>query len=297
MKLGALGGGALILGWRLHAGQEREAMISKYRDQMQKIRPLFVKKRKPGAMDWLAEHKEAGQTFEQYITINPNRPTAERTKIYLQPIGAFTKEQTEVVKVLQTFTQIVYGLEVKMLAAQGVDHFPANAQRRNTETKQRQLLTTHILYEILKPNRPKDAVAVLALTNEDLWPGEGWNFVFGQATLAERVGVWSTARMGDPVKEAALFLRRVLQVAVHETGHMFGIRHCIAYECCMNGSNHQQESDQTPLVFCVECDAKLWWACGLDIPKRAKALHEFAKRHSLKPDAEQWEKIAKALEA
>ena len=26
-------------------------------------------------------------------------------------------------------------------------------------------------------------VAVLALTTSDLWPGEGWNFVFGQASL------------------------------------------------------------------------------------------------------------------
>jgi archaemetzincin len=295
LKLGALTGGATILGWRLHAAQEQVELVSKYRPQMQKIRPLFEKKREPGPMDWLAQHKEPGQTFEQYIKTKPNRPTEERTKIYLQPIGSFNKEQTEMVYDLQSFMQIVYGLEIKMLAAKGVDQFPASAQR--ISGNQRQLLTTYILDQILKPNRPKDAVAVLAITNDDLWPGDGWNFVFGQATLAERVGVWSTARMGDPVNEAALYLRRVLQVAVHETGHMFGIRHCIAYECCMNGSNHQQESDQAPLVFCVECDAKLWWACGLDIPKRAKALHEFAKKHSLKPDVDQWGKIAKALEA
>jgi archaemetzincin len=138
-------------------------------------------------------------------------------------------------------------------------------------------------------------VAVLAITNEDLWPGGNWNFVFGQASLVDRVGVWSTARMGDPVKESRMLLRRVLQVAVHETGHMFGIKHCTAYECCMNGSNHMAESDRAPLVFCPECDAKLWWACGLDAPKRAAALHEFAKEHRLEPDAAQWGRIANAL--
>jgi archaemetzincin len=295
LKLGMLCGGSTLLGWQLYAAQEGNVALGPYRLQMEKIRPLFTKKKKPEGSDWLASHKEAGQTFEQYVKINPNRPTAERTRIYLQAIGQFTKEQTEMVYVVQSFMQLIFGLEVKMLPAQSVDKFPASAQRVNELTGKSQLLTTHILYQILKPKRPADAVAVLAITNEDLWPGKNWNFVFGQATLAERVGVWSTARMGDPVKEAQLFVRRVLQVAVHETGHMFGIKHCTAYECCMNGSNHQAESDQTPLVFCVECDAKLWWACGLNAPKRAKALHTFAKEHRLGTDAAQWEKIAKAL--
>lgn len=295
IQLGLISGGATLLGWRLHAAQKADDALTQYRLFMEKIRPLFAKKREPGFSDWLAQHKEPGQTFEQYIKINPNRPTAERTRIYLQAIGTFTKKQTEVIYEVQRFMQLVFGLEVKMLPAQGIDKIPANARRENAG--QRQLLTTHILHQILKPNRPKDAVAVLAITNEDLWPGEGWNFVFGQASLGERVGVWSTARMGDPEKEPKIFLRRVLQVAVHETGHMFGIKHCIAYECCMNGSNHQAESDQTPLVFCPECDAKLWWACSLNVPKRASALHAFAKEHALDPDVAQWEKIAKALEA
>lgn len=295
IQLGLISGGATLLGWRLHAAQKTDDALAQYRPQMEKIRPLFSKKREPGFSDWLATHKEPGQTFEQYLKSNPNRPTAERTRIYLQAIGTFTKKQTEVIYEVQRFMQIVFGLEVKMLPAQGIDKIPASAQRESAG--QRQLLTTHILHQILKPNRPKDAVAVLAITNEDLWPGEGWNFVFGQASLGERVGVWSTARMGDPEKEPKIFLRRVLQVAVHETGHMFGIRHCIAYECCMNGSNHQAESDQTPLVFCPECDAKLWWTCSLNVSKRASALHAFAKEHALDPDVAQWEKIAKALEA
>jgi archaemetzincin len=293
LQLGLLCGGSTLLGWQLHAAQEGGEALESYRLQMKKIRPLFTKKGKPGPSDWLANHKEPGQTFEQYIKINPNRPTEQRTRIYLQAIGSFTKEQTEVVYEVQSFMQIIFGLEVKMLPVKGVDQIPASAQRESAG--QRQLLSTHILHQILKPNRPADAVAVLAITNEDLWPGEGWNFVFGQASLAERVGVWSTARMGDPKQAAKQFLRRVLQVAVHETGHMFGIKHCTAYECCMNGSNHQAESDQTPLVFCVECDAKLWWACRLNAPKRASALHAFAKKHGLEPDAAQWEKIAKAL--
>jgi HSP20 family molecular chaperone IbpA len=59
-------------------------------------------------------------------------------------------------------------------------------------------LSTYLLYEVLEPDRPEDALAYLALTASDLWPGEGWNFVFGQANLRRRVGVWSLYRNGDP---------------------------------------------------------------------------------------------------
>ncbi len=295
LQLGLLCGSSTFLGWKLFAAEADDALLPTYLVQMEKIRPLFTKKAAPEPGDWLASHKEAGQTFAQYRTIAPNRPTPVRKKIYLQPIGAFTVEQQRVIDTLRGFMGIIFGLEIAVMPLLGTEKIPAAAQRTNGFTNQRQLLSTHILYQILKPNRPADAVAVLAITNEDLWPGKDWNFVFGQASLGDRVGVWSTARMGDPVREAQLFLRRVLQVAVHETAHMFGIKHCIAYECCMNGANHQGESDRTPLVFCPECDAKLWWACKLDVPKRAKELHEFAEKHQLKSDVAQWKHIAEAL--
>jgi archaemetzincin len=295
IELSLLSGTSVLLGWKLFGSPANYAAVADYTRQMETIRPLFTKKGPPAADDWLAAHKESGQTFAQYRAIDPNRPTAERTKIYLQPIGEGDENRNRVITVLREFMQLIFGLEVVLQPVLSLENFPAAAQRNNGFTGQRQLLSTHILDGILKPNRPKDAVAVLAITHVDLWPGKGWNFVFGQASLGERVGVWSTARMGDPVKEATLFLRRVLQVAVHETGHMFGIKHCTAYECCMNGANHQGESDRAPLVFCCECDAKLWWACSLKPGPRAKQLTAFAEKHKLNTDAAQWRHIAEAL--
>ena len=295
IHLGALCGACAMLGWRIHAGPPGSEPACQYRRQMEKIRPWFTKKKKPGRNDWLAHHEEPGQTFEEYRASQPNRPTAGRAKLYLQTLGDFTHREIHFIGILQRFMRIVFGLEVVILPAQPLDIIPAHARRRHPDGGKLQLLSTHILRHVLTPARPDDAVAVLAITNEDLWPGGGWNFVFGQASLVDRVGIWSTARMGDPEKEPRRFLRRILQVAVHETGHMFGIRHCIAYECCMNGSNHLAESDRTPLVFCPECDAKLWWACGLNARQRAAALHEFALSHQLEPDATRRGKIAKSL--
>jgi archaemetzincin len=199
------------------------------------------------------------------------------------------------VKTLQEFMGLYFGLVVVALEKIPLDKIPHGARRISPVTDETQILSTHILDKILLPSRPKDAVAVLAITATDLWPGEGWNFVFGQASLESRVGVWSTRRFGDPVEEHAKHLRRVLQVAVHETGHMFGIEHCIAYECCMNGSNSLAESDRNSMVYCCECDPKLWWACKLEPATRAKALAEFSKKHGLQREATEWELIAKAL--
>ncbi len=46
-----------------------------------------------------------------------------------------------------------------------------------------------------------DAAALIAFTNYDLYPGETWHFVFGQATFSERVGVYSLYRLSDIASE------------------------------------------------------------------------------------------------
>lgn len=298
LHLGALTGGCVVMGWKLHAragGVSDLPNPDVYRKKADRIRHLFAAKKPPEAGDWLAMHREPGQTFEEYTKCNPNRPKDGRRAIYLAELGDFDDVRKKVVALLREFMGLVFRLEVKTLAVIDPAVVPAAARRTNPHTRQMQFLSTHLLDHVLKPQRPADAVALLALTPVDLWPGEGWNFVFGQASLGERVGVWSTARFGDPVKDRQSFLRRVLQVAVHETGHMFGMRHCTAYQCGMNGSNSLAESDRTPLAFCPECDAKLWWACLQNPPKRALALADFAERHEFSDEAKLWRSAAKAL--
>ena len=51
-----------------------------------------------GPGEWLAEHKEEGQTFEEYIAGRPVTPTGKRNIIYVQPLGEFTEAERKVVK-------------------------------------------------------------------------------------------------------------------------------------------------------------------------------------------------------
>jgi archaemetzincin len=262
----------------------------------EKIASLHQTKKPPAPDDWLASHPERGQTFEQYQRSNPNRPTKIRTTLYVQPIGEFTAAQNNLVGETAELLSRFYHVRTKVLGRIGLEVIPAQARRVSRDGTQ--ILTNYVLEGVLKPRRPRDAVAVLGLTTADLWPGQGWNFVFGQASLSERVGVWSLARYGNldgNAEEVRRFRLRTFKVAVHETGHMIGIAHCTAYECGMNGSNHLEEMDSRPFSFCPECVQKVWWACHAEPLKRYVSLADFAKRHGLEAEAAFWQQSADRL--
>jgi len=249
---------------------------------MEKIRPLFRRKSRPQPGDWLAEHKEPGQTYQQFRETVAARAVDSYKTLRIVPIGPLTEGQSFVFDVVQEFLTPFFGLQLAIDAPVELDAIPDSAKRVQTLEGVAQLLTTYLLNDTLMKRRQPGDAAVLGLTASDLWPGQGWNFVFGQASLKERVGVWSMARNGDPdiseVDRNMCALRTVM-TATHETGHMFGIRHCIAYECGMNGSNHAEERDRQPLEFCPECQAKLWWTLRLDPLQRSHDLHAAANRH------------------
>ncbi len=267
---------------------------------MEKLRPLHQKLAKPGPGDWLSHHREPGQTFRQYIRSGPVRPDATRRVIYIQPLGEFTKTQRRVVTLTADFVGRYFNLPVKVQADLPLSLVPPGARRTHPSWGDKQILTGYVLEKVLLPRLPKDAFAYIAFTASDLWPGRRWNFVFGQASLRQRVGVWSIYRYGDPDAGAGHFrlcLKRTLSTATHELGHMASMYHCIAYECNMCGSNSLPESDRRPLAVCPECMAKVCWATRTDPVGRYRKLAAFCKANGLKKEAASYEGFLKALAA
>ena len=280
------------------AGEPGRKEAAQFAAAIEKLRPLHKKISKPGPNDWLAHHKEPGQTFREYLRYKPVTAHGKRNIIYIQPLGAFTESQRRIVKTTAEFMALFYDVEVKIKKDIPLSAIPAKARRVHPRWGMKQVLTSYVLHSVLKPRLPADAAAYIAFTGSDLWPGEGWNFVFGEASIRERVGVWSIYRNGDPEKSSedyTLCLRRTLKTAVHETGHMFSMLHCTKYECCMCGSNHREESDRRPLWFCPECVAKVWWATGADPAKRYTGLSEFCAKHKLAAESDFYKKCAFAL--
>jgi archaemetzincin len=181
-------------------------------------------------------------------------------------------------------------MEVKVLAPATISA-GSFTSRTNSMTGRRQVLTTDVLHW-LKGKLPGDGFCLLAITMEDLYPEASWNFVFGQASLDERVGVYSFARYdptfyGEPQGKdhRALLLQRSIKVLTHETGQMFGLTHCVYFNCVMNGSNHLQESDRRPLHLCPVCLRKLHFSVGFDVVKRYAALAQFDRQAGLEDEA------------
>jgi hypothetical protein len=114
----------------------------------------------------------------------------------------------------------------------------------------------------------------------DITPGEGWNFVYGQASMSDGVGIFSFARYSANFRredeerrelderESVMLLKRSCKTMAHEVGHIFGLRHCIYFHCIMNGNNG---SEYAPLLSCPVCLRKLVSAAGVsDVAVRVR---------------------------
>ena len=242
----------------------------------------------PGPSDWLANHPEPGQTFAQYRQERVNRPDKVRRKIYLQPLGEFPGNTSPSLEQLRQFAETFFTLPVELRPAADLAGLPITSRMRSGT---RQLLTSDIL-AWLQTRLPNDAYCILAITMADLYPVDDWNFVFGQASLRKRVGVYSFARYdpgfhGEARGDGAgkLILLRSCKVLAHETGHMFGLQHCIYFRCLMNGSNHLGESDDRPPHLCPVCLRKLQYAVGFDIPARYEQLRTFSRQVGFEEEA------------
>jgi archaemetzincin len=230
----------------------------------------------PGPDDWLARHPEQPQSFQDYLRADRNVPNPPRNVIYLLPVGAFPATAPPLAQ-LATVVHAFFMLEVKTLPAVNVGDVTATT-RINEGTKKRQLFAPEVLGWLTK-RLPDDAFGLVAVTMEDLYPRPSWNFVFGMASLKERVGVQSLARQdpaffGEPRPDGwqTLARRRATWTLVHEISHMFGLTHCTYWRCVVAGSNSQDEADRSPLHACPVCLRKLYSAITFDPAAREDAL-------------------------
>lgn len=283
----------MIMAFTPPAEKDRLAAIGKLDEQQKKIYlpgDDFEPINKPSRGDWLDVHREPGQTFDQYVKEGFIRPDKNRHTIYLQPIGEFKKDRSPSLQALEECAKAYFMMQVKVLKSIPVEGHGFTT-RINSYTKNRQILT-HDILKLLKKLLPKDAFCILAVTMEDLYPDPSWNFVFGMASLYERVGVFSFARYdpafygdkrGTDYKQ--VLLRRSCKVLTHEAVHMFGIGHCIFFQCGLCGSNHLVESDARPIHLCPVCLRKLQYNIGFDPVARYRKLKAFYEKYGLKPEA------------
>jgi archaemetzincin len=231
-----------------------------------------------GPSAWLLTQPETGQSYAQFLAAQTALPGRA---IYLATAGALDPDQAALARDIERLTRAWFQLDVKRAPV-----IPAAvASLKSREHQGGTQWLTHTIMDALAKQKPKDALASMALTQTDLYPAPDWNYLFGQARYGSRVGVTSFARMGNIQAERSVALRRAFAISSHEIGHMFGIKHCIAWECAMNGMMNRIELDMRPLEPCPSCLAKLQRAIGFDPQRRWLELSKLYVQLGLAEDA------------
>ena len=264
---------------------------------------------------WAGMRQEAPQSLEQYRAAVRVRPTDERRTIVLQPLGEFTGEQAKVLELLREYAATFFQLPARLekpiaLEVPGAQLHKIVPINNRHGTYDRQYNGDRVMLELLAPKLSADAVVYLGVTMADLYSGRT-KFVFGVASLDKRVGVFSLCRYYPEFEGLergrsgnVSILRRACKVLNHETGHMFGLRHCTFYRCSMNYSDSLPEADDTPIHECPVCHRKLLWNIGFEPLKRFAALKDFYQRLGLTAEAEwlagrtqRWKSVTAAEDA
>jgi len=258
--------------------------------------------KRPPAGNWLAQQEEKGQSYKSYARRSFKcSPHGHCDTLYIVPIGVFHPIRSPPLDDLVSFARAHFGCKVQVHKAVKIKEVMANSCVG--DEGQLQLDAGSIREHLCRGMKPpRDSFCLLAITMQDLYVtknGEKWNFVFGQASAMDGVGVFSFARY-DPSglflplagwsdgedmmeemseRDKAQQLRRCCRVLAHEGSHVVGLKHCIHFSCLMNGSNHLQESDECPLHLCPVCLRKLAEGCGFDPLERYKALAEWYLAH------------------
>lgn len=102
-------------------------------------------------------------------------------------------------------------------------------------------------------NRPDDALVELNITTVDLFEPNK-RYVFGLASLTDRVALVSLSRIDDEKENLA---HRLEKLVLHEVGHAFGLVHHNDADCAMRQDPTVASLDEAPAHLCTACHAEL----------------------------------------
>jgi archaemetzincin len=97
--------------------------------------------------------------------------------------------------------------------------------------------------------------------------------------LAAHMSLPSLKTAPSPAALSGLWLGRVCRTAGHELGHCFGIGHCVAYACSMQGTASIIEDARQPPYLCPIDLAKVLNSTGADEKERYRKLLQYCEKH------------------
>lgn len=171
-----------------------------------------------------------------------------RSKIVLVPIGVVDAQLVD---------HLARGLAVAFLSPVSIRAaLPIPPGSHDPERRQ---YLSPVFLAAAETARQDPREMILGITDVDLYVPD-LNFVFGQASPADRAAVVSVFRLGTGGVD--LLLGRALKEAVHELGHVLGLPHCRDPGCVMFFSNSLADTDRKSEAFCNRCKGRLEGSFG-----------------------------------
>src|SRR5215831_9048284 len=104
-----------------------------YREVEARLQPLALALDEAEPGDWLAEHPEPGQTFDEYLRAGPVRKSAALSAIYLCFIGDFTGPQQQILDLAGEYLGLFFDVPVRLARRLPLADIPGRARRTHPE--------------------------------------------------------------------------------------------------------------------------------------------------------------------
>ena len=174
------------------------------------------------------------------------------SEIYIVPIGDMNEKLLyPLIPKLETrfTTKVHLALDKRMPLPE--DAFDYDAQK---------YVAMYVLRELANVEVPEGA-KILGVANVDLFlPQWDTDFIFGQAHFGKKgkAAIISVYRMNPfsyvgGKRNDELLVQRMIKEAVHELGHLFGLRNCSELECVMYLPRSLKSLDKKTDSFCLKC--------------------------------------------
>lgn len=162
--------------------------------------------------------------------------------IYIQPVGTIQKG---IIEYLIPAIRDIFSTEGDASPPFELPEHAYNPARKQHHSS--------IVLEKMMEDAPPDA-RLLGVADVDLYV-PGLNFVFGEA--CGNAAIISVFRLREEFygrkENPQLFIDRIVKEAVHELGHISGLRHCPDVRCVMHFSNCLEDTDMKSAAFCHRC--------------------------------------------
>ncbi|WP_028981376.1 archaemetzincin [Sporocytophaga myxococcoides] len=251
--------------------------------------------------------KRYDKSLTEFILSNPNKRDSVRKIIYLQPLGNMSDKVAGIIKEEINYLKSFFQLEVKILGNISFEEI----KNRKVETRlvseddlgyynkfksssvnlTEQINANSLIENYLKNNVPTDAVAVLGITEHDLYLPR-MNFIYGSSYLKNRMGIISTYRIAEDYEESKMNIRKVV---TKQIANLFSIPNVKDYVCVLNFHNNIEQLRAGTLLISPVALAKLKYAIGFDYTQRFSDLKEFYHSEGNEAMEEYYDKSLKLI--